>query len=77
MTSTDDDQAEEVGSAHVRDEEAEGRRSAHMRSIPSMINNRTANMAIPITMATASMGPLCNAIHHARMTIHLQRITIS
>src|SRR5580692_6954764 len=71
------DQAEEVGTAHVRDEEAERQRRAHTRSIPSTINSKIAKIAIPMTMATASMQTLLVLVRHGGVTNCARRITIS
>jgi hypothetical protein len=42
----------------------------HIRSMPSIITRRIANIAIPIATATTSMGALSPVGHHEGMTIH-------
>src|ERR1700694_5146293 len=63
------DKTEEVGAAHVRDEEAEDRLDAPTLSFPSLSISRIAKTAIPITIATTSMRSICNRSRHDRMTI--------
>jgi hypothetical protein len=48
-----------------------------MRSTPSMIASRIANIATPINTATTSMRSLFPLRHHGRVTIHHLPITIS
>jgi len=48
-----------------------------MRSTPSMISNRIANMAIPRTIATTSTRSLLTDACHDRVTIAALAITIS
>jgi hypothetical protein len=48
-----------------------------MRSMPAIIPRKIANIAIPITIATASMKPSFPLEHHAGITMPAPRITIS
>jgi hypothetical protein len=60
----------------VCDERADGLRDAHIRSIPSMISSRIANIAIPSTIATTSMQSLLTPARHSAVTIDAVRVTI-
>src|ERR1700733_11332111 len=50
-----DDEPKYIGCAHVGDQRAGYERISHMRSIPSMMSSKIANIAIPRMTATASM----------------------
>jgi hypothetical protein len=61
----------------VRDERSHGRRGAHTRSMPQIIEIKIANIAMPITTATASMRPISTGARYARVSKRGRRITIS